>query len=128
MQQFLMAGSVLGFLAVLSGAFGAHALQAKLQASGRQPSFDAAVRYQLAHALALTLIALLSAAGGALPGAPALLRWSGWLFVAGSVLFCGPLYVLALGGARRWGAVAPVGGGALLAGWALLFAYALAAR
>jgi uncharacterized membrane protein YgdD (TMEM256/DUF423 family) len=45
MQQFLMAGSVLGFLAVLSGAFGAHALQAKLQASGRQPSFDAAVRY-----------------------------------------------------------------------------------
>jgi len=128
MWEFLVAGSVLGFVAVLTGTFGAHALKPKLHASGQQPTFDTAVRYQLAHALAVILLAVLAGVGPVASSPTSLLRWSGWLFVAGTTLFSGPLYLLALGGSRRWGAVAPLGGSGLLAGWAVLFAYALSAR
>ena len=54
-----------------------------------------------------------------LPGSTAL-KWSGWLMLAGIVLFSGSLYVLALTGARWLGAVAPFGGAAFIAGWVLL--------
>ena len=46
--------------------------------------------------------------------------WAGWLFVAGTVLFCGSLYILAMTGIRWWGAVTPLGGVAFLAGWLCL--------
>ena len=80
------------------------------------------MRYQLGHALALVLVVLLAESTGSVPG---LLLWSGWLFIGGTLAFSGSLYVLALSGIRRWGAVAPLGGIAMLAGWATLFAYAL---
>jgi uncharacterized membrane protein YgdD (TMEM256/DUF423 family) len=82
--------------------------------------FEVAVRYQMLHALALLATAWVS---GKAPGRCA--AWSGGLFVTGIVLFSGSLYLLTLAGQSWAGAVTPVGGAALLAGWACL---ALAGR
>jgi uncharacterized membrane protein YgdD (TMEM256/DUF423 family) len=115
MSLFLTLGALSGFLAVGAGAFGAHALKARL-APDLLAIFETGARYQMYHALALVLVALVQA-----KAAPsAVLAWSGWLFVGGTVLFSGSLYVLALSGVRWWGAVTPLGGLAFLAGWALL--------
>src|SRR5690348_14072950 len=113
------AGAVLGFLAVLFGAFGAHALRSRLDPD-RLAVFETAVRYQLVHALAVLAAAWAagrragSGAGGRLAG------MAGWLFVAGTLLFSGSLVALALSGVRGLGVVTPFGGLALLAGWVLL--------
>ncbi len=115
MNVFLFVGGLSGFLSVAAGAFGAHALKARLPPD-LLAVFETGARYQMYHALAIVLVALLQARG-----APtALLAWSGWLFVAGTVLFSGSLYVLALSGMRWWGAVTPLGGLAFLGGWLLL--------
>lgn len=108
-------GALLGFLAVALGAFGAHALRSRVSPALVE-TFETGVRYQMYHALALLACAwaLARSPGGAWAGAAA------WLFLAGSVLFCGSLYVLTLSGARWWGAVTPLGGLAFLAGWACL--------
>jgi uncharacterized membrane protein YgdD (TMEM256/DUF423 family) len=109
-------GAVLGFLAVALGAFGAHALRGRL-APGLLEVFETGVRYQMYHALALLACAwLLDRRAAGAPWAAA----AAWLFVAGSVVFCGSLYALTLSGARWWGAVTPLGGLAFLAGWACL--------
>jgi uncharacterized membrane protein YgdD (TMEM256/DUF423 family) len=78
--------------------------------------FDTAARYQMTHALALLAVAWACAHW---PQRRALVA-AGWLFVAGSLLFCGSLYVLSLSGVRAWGAVTPLGGAAWLAGWGAL--------
>ena len=83
--------------------------------------FEPGVRYQMSHALALLgcawrLERRAAGGGGGAPWAAA----AAWLFVVGTVLFCGSLYVLTLSGARWWGAVTPLGGLAFLAGWACL--------
>ena len=109
-----------GFLAVALGAFGAHALQARLSAE-LMATFQTAVQYHFYHALALLGAAVLSAQSPA----SALPRVSGYLFFAGIVLFSGSLYVLALTGARWLGAVTPLGGLAFLAGWLCLGLFAL---
>jgi uncharacterized membrane protein YgdD (TMEM256/DUF423 family) len=75
-----------------------------------------AVEYHVFHALGLLAVGLVAAQ---LP-ASALLKWSGWLMLAGIVLFSGSLYALALTGARWLGAVTPAGGTAFLAAWALM--------
>ena len=103
------------FAAVALGAFGAHALKAKLSPE-LMVTYQTAVQYHFWHALGLL------AAGVLLlhrPDSGALVVAS-WLLVAGLVLFCGSLYALALTGVRTWGAVAPVGGVAFLAAWAAL--------
>ncbi|HYM82403.1 MAG TPA: DUF423 domain-containing protein [Candidatus Limnocylindria bacterium] len=105
---------MLAFLAVLAGAFGAHALRARLAPDLLQ-TFEVAVRYQLAHALALFAVAWAADRSQH----PSILR-AGWLFVIGSVLFSGSLYVLALTSARWLGVVTPFGGLCLLAGWLML--------
>ena len=108
--------TALDFLAVALGAFGAHALHSRV-APGLLDVFETGVRYQMYHALALLACAWVLERR--LAGAP----WAAaaaWLFLAGSVVFCGSLYVLTLSGARWWGAVTPLGGLALLAGWACL--------
>jgi uncharacterized membrane protein YgdD (TMEM256/DUF423 family) len=102
-------------LAVGFGAFGAHLLRPRLSPDGLA-IFETAVRYQMYHALALLAVAL---AVGRLGDAP-LLMLAGWLFVVGMILFSGSLYVLALSGVKGFGAVAPVGGLALLLGWGAL--------
>jgi len=107
-------GALNGAISVALGAFGAHALSARLDARSLE-IFETAARYQAIHAVALLAVALLlsRSPNGALTGA-------GWAFAAGIVLFSGSLYVLALSGVRTWGAVAPFGGTALLVGWILL--------
>lgn len=115
---FGMIGAVSAFVAVGAGAFGAHALKARIAGELLQV-FETGARYQMYHALALIGVAALIARWPA----PAL-AWAGWLFVAGTVIFSGSLYLLALTGTRSWGAVTPIGGLCFLAGW-LLVAWAL---
>ena len=120
-RTFLAIGALMGLLAVAGGAFAAHALEARL-APERLAIFETAARYQMYHALALLAVAL---ASNALSDATGLLHAAGWAFVAGTFVFCGSLYLLALGGPRWLGAITPLGGLAFLAGWALLGAAAL---
>lgn len=111
-------GGVFGGLAVAAGAFGAHGLRGRLSFE-LLSAFETGARYQMYHALALLGVALL------LEQRPSrALQAAGWCFAAGTVVFSGSLYLLALTGATWWGAVTPLGGVALIAGWGLL-AYGL---
>lgn len=103
-----------GFIGVALGAFGAHALKASLSAE-MLGAFETAVRYQMYHAFALC-----AAAWGAARWQGRLFKVAGMLFVAGILLFCGSLYLLALTNARWLGMITPLGGLALLAGWMCL--------
>ena len=116
---FFLAGALSAFVSVAAGAFGAHALRARL-APELLAAFETGARYQMYHALALLAVAW---AAGRWPGP--LVAWSGWLFLAGMLLFSGSLYALALTGARWLGAVTPLGGLCFLSAWLCL---ALAAR
>jgi uncharacterized membrane protein YgdD (TMEM256/DUF423 family) len=115
-RLFFTIGCAFGFTGVALGAFGAHALKARLAAE-QLATFEVGVRYQLVHALALLAVAW------------ACRRWpgkavnaSGWLFTIGTLLFSGSLYVLTLTSVRGLGLVTPVGGVALLVGWLCLLA------
>ncbi|MHB1847065.1 MAG: DUF423 domain-containing protein [Deltaproteobacteria bacterium] len=110
----LTLGAILGFVGVAAGAFGAHALRARLTPE-LLTVFETGARYELYHALALLAVGL-AAARDPSP----LWGWAGGFFTAGIVLFSGSLYALALTGTRWLGAITPVGGLCLLAGWALL--------
>lgn len=119
MKFMIQAGALLGTLAVALGAFGAHALKATLEASGRADTFETAVKYQFYHALALVLIGvLLSRADG---DAIKWLNWSGYAFAVGVLIFSGSLYTICFTGITRFGAVAPIGGVLMIVGWVLLF-------
>jgi len=111
---FFTLGALSAGLAVALGAFGAHALKSRLDAD-LLAVFETGVRYQLVHALALLAVAW---AATRWPGP--LVNASGWLFVAGTLLFSGSLYALALSGTRWMGAITPLGGVAWLVAWALL--------
>jgi uncharacterized membrane protein YgdD (TMEM256/DUF423 family) len=111
---FWILGSAFAMLAVAAGAFGAHALRDRLPDT-MLAIFETGVRYQMYHALALLVTALLVARA---PSAAAVA--AGWLFAAGIVVFSGSLYVLVLSGVRWLGAITPLGGLAFLAGWVLL--------
>jgi uncharacterized membrane protein YgdD (TMEM256/DUF423 family) len=113
-RRFVLIGAVSAFIAVAAGAFGAHSLRARLDA-GALAVFETGARYQMYHALALLAVAWAD------------VRWpgpwadrAGWLFVAGTVLFSGSLYALALSGIRWLGAITPLGGVAFLLGWLCL--------
>ncbi len=101
-------------LAVAAGAFGAHALKDHLDA-GSLVTFETAARYQLIHGLAATFAADRSTRDGGAAAQRAALA-----FLVGIVFFCGSLYVIAFGGPRLLGAVAPLGGLAFMSGWVLL--------
>ena len=103
------------FLAVGAGAFGAHALKARL-APDVLAVYQTAVQYHVWHALGLLAVGILLRQH---PGSRTL-ALAGWLLVAGIVLFSGSLYALALTGVRGLGAITPLGGVAFLGGWAAL--------
>ena len=115
-RQLVMLGGTFGFLAVGLGAFGAHALKAKLESLGTVGVFQTASQYHLAHALAILLIAGFAE------------RWRhsrryatvGWLFALGILLFSGSLYLFAVTNLKALGIFAPFGGISFLAGWGLL--------
>jgi uncharacterized membrane protein YgdD (TMEM256/DUF423 family) len=119
-RLMLFAGSLSAGIAVALGAFGAHGLRARLSPEMLEV-WETGARYQMYHALALLAVAWAAARlpASSLPG------WAGGLFIAGTVLFCGSLYVLALSGRLWLGAVTPLGGLAFLAGWACLALAAL---
>jgi uncharacterized membrane protein YgdD (TMEM256/DUF423 family) len=119
-RTFLLIGSILGFLAVVFGAFGAHALRSRLSAE-MLAVFETAVRYQMYHTFAVLIVA---AAIGRI-GDAAWLVLAGWFFVAGIILFSGSLYALAFTGVGMLGAVTPVGGLLFLIGWACLIIFAI---
>ena len=113
-RLFFVVGAFSAFLAVGLGAFAAHSLKNRL-AEEMLSAFEVGVRYQLFHSLALLAVAW------------ALTRWSstgiavaGWLFIGGTVLFSGSLYLLSFSGARWIGIITPIGGVAFLLGWAFL--------
>jgi uncharacterized membrane protein YgdD (TMEM256/DUF423 family) len=110
-QVWVRLGAGLMFLAVALGAFGAHALKARLTPE-MLAIFETGVRYQVYHALALFVVAFVSTLS---PGRA--VQTAGWCFVLGILFFSGSLYALALSGVRRWGAVTPIGGVFFLAGW-----------
>jgi uncharacterized membrane protein YgdD (TMEM256/DUF423 family) len=110
-RLFAALGGASAVIAVAAGAFGAHALRGRV-APDLLEAFETGARYQMYHALGLLAVAW---AATRWPGP--LVRAAGWLFVAGTVLFSGSLYVLALTGVHAVGAFTPVGGVVLLAGW-----------
>jgi len=113
-RAFALAGALSAFIAVAAGAFGAHALRARL-APDLLTIFETGARYQMYHALALFAVAW---ASNHWPGMS--MRAAGFLFIGGTLLFSGSLYLLALTGARWLGAITPLGGLLFLAGWAAL--------
>jgi uncharacterized membrane protein YgdD (TMEM256/DUF423 family) len=113
-RLFFGLGALSAFISVAAGAFGAHALRQRLEPD-LLAVFETGARYQMYHALALLAVAW---AATRWPGT--LVTWAGWLFVLGTMLFSGSLYVLALSGIRWLGAITPLGGLAFLAGWLCL--------
>jgi uncharacterized membrane protein YgdD (TMEM256/DUF423 family) len=115
-RLFLLLAGVNGFLGVLLGAFGAHGLRGSLantaDGARRIEVWETAARYQMIHALALAVVAYLSTrTTGNVPNV------AGYLFQAGILIFSGSLYALSLTGVRALGAITPIGGLCLLAGW-----------
>jgi uncharacterized membrane protein YgdD (TMEM256/DUF423 family) len=121
----LMLAGVLGFLGVALGAFGAHGLKNRLaglsDGEGRLAWWNTGAQYHLLHAIAIGLCAVQPAP--AYPGS----ALAPWLFLGGIVLFSGSLYAMTLTGRRALGAVTPIGGLLMLAGWAALGLNALSA-
>lgn len=107
-------GSVLMFLAVAMGAFGAHGLKNKISPD-MLAVFETAVRYQVYHALALFVVAWLAEKN---PSSS--VEWAGRFFLIGIILFSGSLSALSLTGLRWLGAITPLGGLCFLVGWVLV--------
>ncbi|MCG6133713.1 MAG: DUF423 domain-containing protein [Nostoc sp. LLA-1] len=115
-QIFVSIAAVFGGLSVAAGAFASHALREKISERSLE-IFDTGARYQMYHALALLLVALLISRTES--PQPALVA-SGWLFIVGIAIFSGSLYALSLTGVKILGAITPIGGAAFLAGWGAL--------
>jgi len=121
-RRWVLVAALAAAIAVGAGAFGAHSLKARLGLE-LLAVWETAARYQMYHALALLAVA---AAAQAWRGP--VVRAAGWLFVVGMLLFCGSLYLLALTGVSRLGAITPIGGVAFIAGWCCLAWAAMRAR
>ncbi len=113
-RLFFALGALSAFLAVALGAFGAHALKTR-HSSEMAQVFEVGVRYHFYHALGLFVVGWATTRW---PGGP--VTAAGWLFLAGTVIFSGSLYLLSLTGQRWLGAVTPIGGAAFLLGWLCL--------
>lgn len=113
-RTFLVIGALSALLGVAAGAFGAHGLRERLSAD-LLATFETGARYQMYHAFALIAVAWAQTRWP-----DSLLATSGWLFVLGTLLFSGSLYLLSLTGIRWLGAITPLGGVAFLGGWLLL--------
>src|SRR5262245_12562203 len=116
-RVFITLGALSGFVAVAAGAFGAHALRERLTANALD-TFQTGAHYQIYHALALVGVGILL--GRFSVDGSTWLTASGWLFVAGTILFSGSLYLLAMTDVRWLGAITPLGGVAFLLGWLAL--------
>lgn len=120
-RSCIAGGALVGAAAVAAGAFGAHGLKAVLAATGHAETWETGCRYALVHAVALVAVGCL---GMARPALAARLAWAGWAFLGGIAIFSGCLLALSLSGIRILGAIVPLGGTALIAGWIVLAATA----
>lgn len=109
-RPLVAAGAALAGLAVVLGAFGAHALKSWLGAQSLG-WWQTAVQYQMWHALAVVGLGLCGLGWTRLPA---------WMLAAGACVFSGTLYAMALGAPLWLGAVTPLGGLLMICGWALL--------
>jgi uncharacterized membrane protein YgdD (TMEM256/DUF423 family) len=109
-------GALLALLAVMLGAFGAHALKSSLD-SYALSIFETAARYQMTHAIALLIVGVTGMIGVL---EQRWLNWAALAFGAGIIFFCGSLYLLAFSGVKWLGAITPLGGLMLMSGWLLL--------
>ena len=121
-RVFVIFAAVFGLIGVAAGAFGAHALSARLEPRMLEV-FETAVRYQMYHALALFGVAWICQQTRARSAV-----FSGWAFVIGIVLFSGSLYAMVFTGVRSLGFITPIGGVAFIAGWAALLLAAASAK
>ena len=115
-QIFMATASILAGLAVAAGAFASHALKDKLTERAIE-IFETAARYQMYHALALLLVALLLTR---VETPPPFLNAAGFAFIVGIAIFSGSLYALSLSGIKWLGAITPIGGAAFMIGWGCL--------
>ncbi len=116
-DKLVSAGALLGLIGVAFGAFGAHALRARISPEMLEV-YKTGVSYQMTHALALLLLAALIGDSSA----PRLIGRAGALMLVGTIVFSGSLYLLAITSTKAWGFVTPFGGICILAGWfALVF-------
>jgi uncharacterized membrane protein YgdD (TMEM256/DUF423 family) len=121
-KNFLVTGAILGAVAVALGAFGAHSLK-QIVSPETVNTFDTGVRYQVYHTLALLIVAILFER---FPNK--WIRWAGWAFISGIILFSGSLYILTAlratdtVGLDGIGIVTPFGGLAFILGWVFLCA------
>lgn len=118
-KLFITLASLSGMLAVMFGAFGAHALRSRLD-DYAMGVFQTAVQYHFYHSLALLAVGIVALS----QPQTVLLKSSGWLFLIGILVFSGSLYLLGITGVRWLGAVTPLGGLAFIGGWACLAASA----
>lgn len=117
MPFFIIAGAVNAAIAVMLGAFGAHALEDKLS-DKYLAIWETAVQYQMFHAIGLLVIGVL--ASSALFGDSTQLKWSGYLILGGIIIFSGSLYALSSSGIGVLGAITPIGGVLFIVGWIML--------
>ena len=117
------AGALVLFGATVLGAYGTHAVQGVVDAA-QWSAFDTAVDYQFYHGLGIVAAGIL---GHRFPDSR-LIAWSGWVLLAGVVGFSGSIYAMTFGAPQAIGAVTPLGGLAMMAGWLLLAAGAWRAR
>jgi uncharacterized membrane protein YgdD (TMEM256/DUF423 family) len=116
-KLFIILASLSGMLAVVFGAFGAHALKGKLDTYALGV-FETAVQYHFYHSFALLAVGVIALS----QPQTIMLKTSGWLFFIGILVFSGSLYLLSFSGVRWLGAITPLGGLAFIGGWACLAA------
>lgn len=115
-RTYITIGGILGMLSVALGAFGAHTLERFLSEQALD-TYHTGVEYQMIHAIALVLTAVLSS-HSAIDSRR--INWAGVLFTAGVVLFSGSLYAVSLTGIGSFGMIAPFGGFSFILGWLML--------
>jgi uncharacterized membrane protein YgdD (TMEM256/DUF423 family) len=114
-KKFLIFGALSLTAAAMLGAYGVHGLAGSITPA-KQQSWGWAVEMQSYHSLGLILIALLSPQ----LRQSTLLRWAGWIFIAGIFLFSGSIYLSILGAPAVIGSIAPTGGSSFMVGWVLV--------
>lgn len=118
MKKILVIAAISGMLAVMLGAFGAHGLK-KLISAEMLEVYKTGVQYQFYHTFALLMVGVIMHFGESKA-----LKWSARLFIGGTVLFSGSLYVLAISGIKVLGAITPFGGTMWIIAWLLLAIHA----
>jgi uncharacterized membrane protein YgdD (TMEM256/DUF423 family) len=115
MKWLFLSAGLSGMLSVMLGAYGAHGLKSRLS-EDLMNTFQTGVEYQMYHSLALLIAGMLAYQWPETQ----LIRWSGYLFLVGMIMFSGSLYLLSLTGLRIFGPITPLGGLVLIAAWLLL--------